>query len=56
MPSGEANARFVLTQEEVANFVQEELARLGRAYDYSHKGFLWRAAEPHLDRWGKLPR
>jgi hypothetical protein len=47
VPDDVSNRFFVMTQEQINGYVQQELVRLGRPDDYPMTGILWRQAERH---------
>ena len=55
VPDDAPNEFFILTQEEVLNYISAELVRLGRPQDYPMTGILWKQALAHLNRWEVLP-
>jgi hypothetical protein len=53
----EANNRFfILSQEQVNNYIRDELARLGRPDNYPSPGIDWKQAKAHEDKWDMLPQ
>jgi hypothetical protein len=50
------NQFFVLTQQQIEEFIRGELKRLGRPDDYSVTGFVWKLALPFKDAWHVLPK
>ena len=56
VPPDEPNQFFVMTQQQAAQLIQDELTRLKRADDYPVTGFVWKLAEKYKDRWDVLPK
>ena len=54
VPDDEPNQFFILTQEQIHNYIDVELRRLGRTADYPLMGILWKQAADHTD-WRVLP-
>jgi hypothetical protein len=50
------NRFFVMAQQTMNAYIEQELKRLGRPDDYSITGILWSMAEKHENRWDILPR
>ena len=55
VPSNEPNQFFVLTQQQVARLIRDELKRLKRPDDYRVTGFVWKLAVKYKDAWDSLP-
>jgi hypothetical protein len=56
VPDNTSNRFFILSQQQVNTYIRAELARLGRADDYSMTGILWKQAERHENKWEILPQ
>ncbi|HME25871.1 MAG TPA: hypothetical protein VKI44_31820 [Acetobacteraceae bacterium] len=56
VPDTSANRFFVMTQEKINAYVEQELKRLGRPDNYPMTGITWALAERHENKWDILPQ
>ena len=55
VPDDNANRFFVLNQDQVNTYIEDELRSLRRPDDYPMTGILWKQAKDHENAWNVLP-
>jgi hypothetical protein len=56
VPNSQPNRYFVLSQKEINQYVESELARLKRPEDYPMTGITFMQGRAHEDSWAELPQ
>jgi hypothetical protein len=56
VPTSQPNRYFVLSQKEINQYVESELARLKRPEDYPMTGITFMQGRAHEDSWAELPQ